>query len=170
MTTFNQALGILHTHPWINEVSEVYASPKSQASGTILIYWTWSDDYPFGGRASPQGIVVTDQGIVVQIYLTTTLPLGDVWLTLGGAQGELINFLSDNTALHVDHTALFTNDGIAATATLRVDCLNQTPDFWHQPVFMWLRNNLELPNAAMSASAYLRDLWTQYPPLRASLC
>ncbi|MBI1257860.1 MAG: hypothetical protein GC204_10350 [Chloroflexi bacterium] len=170
VTTFNQALGILHTHPWVNEVSEVYASPKSVASGTILIYWTWRDAYPYGGRATPQGIAVTDQGVVVQLYLTTTIPFGDLWLTLGGAQGELSNFLSDTSALHVDHTALFTDDGIAATASLAVDCVAETPDFWHQAVFMWLRNDLELPTAAMSASAYLRDLWTQYPALRAALC
>jgi hypothetical protein len=170
VTTFNQALSLLRAHPWINEVSEVYASPRSDAKGTILIYWTWSADYPFGGSASPQGIIVTDQGMVVQIYLTADIPLGDLWLTLGGAQGGSVATVVDNTPLHFDHTALFIRNGIAATASIQVDCANPYPHFWEAPIYMWLRNNLELPNADMRAPAYLRDLWVYYPRSRSSSC
>jgi len=165
-TTLNQALAILSTHPWIEQISEVNSSLKSETSGTVLIYWRWSAAYPFsdGVRTShQQGIVVTDQGIVRQIYLTTNIPLGDLWLALGGTDARTLNGLNDQLRLRIDNTALFVSDGIAATASLYSDCLTDLSSFWQTPVYMWLRDSLPPPDVST-------PLNLQYQQLRALFC
>jgi hypothetical protein len=164
-TTINQALAILSSHPWIADISEVNTSSNLNTSGTVLIYWRWSARYPFidGVRTSHQpGILVTDQGLVRQIYLTTSIPLGDLWLALGGAQERTLNAQVDQQRLRIDNTALFVNDGIAATATLYGDCLTEPVGFWQTPVFLWLRDTLPPPDVA--------PLNLQYQQVRALFC
>src|SRR5579871_5051602 len=58
-TSINEALSILRAHPWVQTISEVYASPYEGDTRTVLIYWTWSSGYPFAGSDTP-----TQQGII----------------------------------------------------------------------------------------------------------
>ena len=165
-TTLNQALAILSTHPWIGQISEVTSSTNAETSGTVLIYWRWSAAYPFsdGVRTShQQGIIVTDQGLVRQIYLTTNIPLGDLWLTLGGADARTLNSVDDQQRLRIDNTALFVSDGITATASLYGDCLTDVSNFWQTPVYLWMLSNLTLPDRST-------PLNVQYRQLRALFC
>ncbi|HVU13744.1 MAG TPA: hypothetical protein VHD90_20850 [Phototrophicaceae bacterium] len=171
-TTLNQALAILRAHPWVETVSEVYASPYEGDTRTVLIYWTWSSGYPFGGVSRPtqQGIIITDQGIVRQVYLTTSLALGDLWLAFGNPQGGLVDYIYDTRHVRVDDTALFIRQGIAATATLIADCTDQYPNFWRTPVYLWLQTNVALANGSAAYPSYLRLLHLGYQQVRASFC
>ncbi len=171
-TTLNQALAILRVHPWIETISEVYASPYEGDTRTVLIYWTWSSGYPFGGVSTPtqQGIIITDQGVVRQVYLTTSLTFGDLWLAFGNPQGGLVDYIYDTRHVRIDDTALFIPQGIAATASLTADCTDQYPNFWHAPVYLWLQTNVTLANGGAPYPTYLRMLHLNYQQVRASFC
>ena len=163
-TTTSEALAVLRALPWVEQISPVYASPNANNNGTVLIYWKWSRSYPFADTRAlvQQGIIVTDEGVVRQIYLTTGIPLGDLWLTLGSAEGGVINSLTDQQRLRVDQTSFFVRDGLAATASLYADCSTELASFWHTPVYFWLRTNMPLPDRT--------PLSAQYQQVHASLC
>ena len=172
-TTVAQALTILRAHPWVQTVSEVYTSPYEGSTNTILLYWTWSSRYPFAASNSTpqQGIIITDQRIVRQIYLTTNLRLGDLWLALGDPQGGMVDYVFDTQRLRVDNTALFAHSGIAATASLVTRCDNADyPDFWRIPVYLWLQSSASLESSSVADPHYLRTLRAGYQQARASSC
>ncbi len=171
-TKINQALAILRRHPWVDKVSEVYPVPYAGNTTTILIYWTWSSAYPFAGSLnySEQGIIITEKGWVRQIYLTSSIPFGDLWLALGGADGGAVEYQFDTQSVRMDNTALFADEGVAATAMLTTDCSYTYPDLWRTPVYMWLKTGSALGTGDVAFSAYLRGLYIGYQRVWAALC
>lgn len=171
-TTTTEALDRLRAHPWVGTVSEVYASPYEGNTRTVLIYWTWSSSYPFAGDApeTQQGIIITNEGIVQQIFLTTSLALGDIWLAFGSPDSGLIDYTYDTHHLRMDNTSLFARDGVAATASVLTDCTEDYPDFWHVPVYMWLQSSASLSNYNMAYSTYTTMMHRGYHQVLASLC
>jgi hypothetical protein len=164
-TTTSEAVAVLRALPWVEEISPVYASPNANRNGTVLIYWNWSRSYPYANprNSDQQGIIVTEQGIVRQIYLTTGIALGDLWLTLGSAEGGVINPLDDQQEnLRVEETWFFVRDGLAATASRFADCSTMLANYWHTPVYLWLRTNMPPPDETPVSA--------QFQQVHASLC
>ena len=171
-TTTTQALAVLRAHPWVGTVSEVYASPYEGNNSAVLIYWTWSSRYPFVGDSEimQQGIIITNYGIVQQIYLTTSLSLGDMWLALGSPDSGVIDYTYDTKRLRVDNTALFARDGVVATASVLTSCVAENPDFWDQPVYLWLQTSASLSDGSLAFPAYIRMMHDGYHQVRGSFC
>lgn len=172
-TTTDDALDILGGHPWVDAITEVYAAPYPGSARTTLIYWTWSDRYPFAGSFPflRQGVIVTNQGVVRQIYLTTSLTLGDMWLTLGSPDGGAVDYIFDTPHnLLIENTSLFTGAGVAATARLSTDCTIRYPNQWRTSVYMWLQDGASLGVENVAYPIYLNVMRTGYPRLRAAIC
>ncbi len=133
-TTTHQALAILRGHRWVTDISEV-DEPR-----TVLIYWSWSRDYPFADTLTQQqSIVIAYDGIVQQIYLSTGLPLGDLWLTFGEPDYGSLSYVYEIRRVRMDNTTMFDRVGIAATASVYTDCVVDYPNFWRAPVDLWLQ-------------------------------
>ncbi len=171
-TTTEQAAAILREHPWVETVSIVNASPYEGWTRTSMIYWTWNEHYPYAEDVPirKEGIVITDHDIVQQVYLTTGIPFGDLWLTLGGADGGAVDYVYDTQHLRIDNTALYAGDGIAATATLLTDCSDTYPNFWQTPVYLWLQDRSSLGVGSVAYPVYLRVMRTGHRHVRAAFC
>ncbi len=172
-TTTLDALLILQNHPWIDKIKIALAGSTTSASDTktTLIYWTWSSKYPYEGKFPvQQGIVITDHGIVQQIYLTTDIPLGDFWLKLGDPDSGTVDYVYDANYLRVDNTSLYEKDGVAATASLLGDCSNVYANFWQAQVYLWLQSGASLGVGNVAYPVYQDMLRTGYHRVRASMC
>jgi hypothetical protein len=165
-TGINQALALLRAHPWVATVSQVNPVPYEGSTAAVLVYWTWSRDYPFATALtySEQGILITERGRVRQIYLTGSIPFGDLWLALGGADGGIVGYQVDSGSLRIDHTASYDDEGITATALLYTGCATSYPDHWRAPVYLWLRDSATVGNGY---APYQRP---SYSRIRGAVC
>lgn len=169
VTGINSALAILHAHPWVDGVSQVNPVPFEGNTTTVLVYWTWSRDYPYATALaySEQGILITERGVVRQIYLTTSIPFGDLWLALGGADGGLVTSLYDAGSIRIDSTAHYAGAGVTASGMVYANCAVAYPDLWRAPVYLWLRDNAADAANDEAFAAYTRPGFTR---IRAALC
>lgn len=172
-TTTDAAIAILQAHPWVDTVRRAFGEPYPGAPTTTLVYWTWSSRYPFA-EAYPftrQGMLVTDQGIVQRISLTTGILLGDIWLALGSPDGGAVDYASYTShSVLIENTALFSHAGVAATANLSTDCAFRYPNLWDTAVHLWLQDGSTLGVEHVAYPMYLKVMRTGYHRIRASFC
>lgn len=171
-TTTEEALDILHAHPWVDTVTEMVAARYASSDPTTLLIWTWSDAYPFASSTPviQQGVIITEHGLVHQIYLTTGIPLGDIWLALGSPDGGTVDYIYDTRNLRIENTALFSQQGVAATTSIFTDCSMLFPNVWRTGVYMWLQDGASLGAANVEYPVYLNVLRRGYHQVRASFC
>jgi hypothetical protein len=168
-TSLNRALAILRAHPWVASVSQVNPVPYEGSTAPVLVFWTWSSDYPFATAQtySEQGILITERGLVRQIYLTTAIPFGEMWLAMGDADGGIVGYQYDSGTIRIDSTALYVEAGVLATAVLTTGCATTYPDLWRTPVYMWLRDSATAGNDRAGYAPYLRP---GYSRIRGVVC
>lgn len=97
VTTAEDAATILRAHEWVSEATVLY-----NRSGQIyVIQWSWSGTQPRLVDTSKQAHLYARDNIVTSITAPTTVPFGDIWLTLGkpdrgGAGGNASSVLFQN--------------------------------------------------------------------------
>ncbi len=170
VTRVTEAVNILKQHPWVDQVSDVNTGGLGSDAG--LVYWSWSSRYPFAAHpeAEPQGIIIVRRQIVEQIYITTDLPLGAVWLHFGQPTGGTVDYISDTQPLRIDNMALFGRVGLSATARLYANCQSVYADIWHTPVYVWLQNQQAFPFDYADYAVYLKQMRTGFHTVRGTLC
>jgi hypothetical protein len=171
VTPAADAVDILKKHPWVGQVSDVNA--VSYGSDAGLVNWSWSSRYPFTTQpnTAQQGIMIVRGKIVEQLYITTDIPLGAFWLTLGHPSGGTIDYVSEaSLLLRSDNMALFGQEGLLATARLYMNCESIYADVWHTPVSVWLQDGQAFPFDHTDYDLYLKKLRTGFHSIRGAMC
>ncbi|MCC6803624.1 MAG: hypothetical protein IT319_12135 [Anaerolineae bacterium] len=173
VTTGEEALVILQNHPWVNAIWGVSGSAYPGGEVSPLLYWRWSENYPFAGDVpfGQQGIIVTSGGVVQQIFLTADIPFGDLWLALGTPASGAVDYIFDTPKnILIENTSLFPEVGAAVTARLKTDCAVRYPDLWRAGVYMWLQDGETLGTENVAYPMYLNVMRTGYHRLWSLIC
>jgi hypothetical protein len=93
-----------------------------------------------------------------------------MWLALGGADGGAVDYQYDTRRVRIDNTALYSDEGVAATAMLTADCTSVYPDLWRAPVYMWLRDTSTFGLDKTTYPRYLRIFRTGYREVWSAFC
>lgn len=173
VTTSEEAFAILQNHPWVNAIWGVNGAAYPGGDLSPLIYWRWSENYPFAGDVpfGQQGIMVMSRGVVRQIYLTANIPFGDIWLTLGDPDSGVVDYIFDTPKnILIENTSLFSDAGASVTARLSTDCAVRFPDLWRAGVYMWLQDGSTLDAGNVAYPMYMNVMRTGYHRLWSLIC
>ena len=176
VTSAAEATAILEAHPWVEDLAELTSTTSQDGSQIVVLHWTWSKRYPFHypfdepTPFSTEGTIIFSDGIVQQIFVTSGLLLGDVWLTYGTPSSGTVDYTYQSNHLRVDVTALFDTVGLFATARVINDCSIANVDYWRTPVYFWVQPRTGLVYDFVNFPLYMKAMRTGYPQIRAAVC
>jgi hypothetical protein len=129
LTTLRQIRTIIPNHPWMHTTR----FSRGMENGSGYLQWTWSGQQPSHIDARRQGSMWIQGGRVQWIDIATTIPYGDVWLSLPPPM--------DTTAFPVASRpprAQYYAHYLEGTIRLRteVDCPLHPAVFWTAPVIV----------------------------------
>jgi hypothetical protein len=83
-------------------------------------------------------MLIVEESIVQQVYLTTYLQMGDVWLTLGKPQGGTVDYVKEtNAPMLVLNNAVYLDGALLVMSY--TGCPMRRSDVWRSPTFVWMR-------------------------------
>jgi hypothetical protein len=142
VTPVDEAMRMLEAIPWIQSPLDVVMASGSLYGDTGFVRWRWNRNFPLASDTlvPPLGMLIVEEGVVHQIYLTTYLQMGDVWLTLGKPEGGTVDFVKESGA-----PMLVLNNAVYLDGALLVmsytGCPMRRSDVWRSPTFIWMRRS-----------------------------
>lgn len=130
VTTLDEALALLRSHPWVSRVS---------SGGTLTdtrVYWFWSEAAPAFARTTTEireSYLFARNNIIRYVRLTTRIPYGSVRLIMGEPQtGSLQPSTPSAYNRLYFHTAGYFEGRVAFDTNLA--CPARPLEFWNDPV------------------------------------
>jgi hypothetical protein len=111
VTTADEAIRLLQASEWTNSVN-TYDNGDTQQLGTVT--WRWNDHAShFLSAADINTLSVTDN-IVENIYIWTSVPFGEMWLTLGTASQYGLTTVSvmENSPVYMLYDHFYADNGL----------------------------------------------------------
>lgn len=119
VTTREEAMHILETSPWVEQVSQT----------SLTVTWRWSGTQPPQINGAKDGLLQIGNNIVRQIRIQTLIPFGDVWLLLDRPDNaRLVELLSGANTYQIASYDV----GIQVIST--IGCSVTPTRFWSAPV------------------------------------
>lgn len=142
ITPVDDAVRRLEAIPWVRSPLDIVSASGSLYGDTGYVRWRWDDSYPLPPDAlvPPLGMLIVEDSVVQQIYLTTYLQVGDVWLALGRPQGGTVDFVKESDApMLVLNNAAYLDGALLVMSY--TGCPMRRSDVWRSPTFLWLRHD-----------------------------
>jgi hypothetical protein len=80
VTMVDEAVKILENSGWVKQ-DEIY---RNKDSGLIWqVTWTWASNAPYVTTTTDFGTLGVIDNVVNEIYIPTSVPLGDIWMIMG---------------------------------------------------------------------------------------
>jgi hypothetical protein len=153
-TTGSDALLRLYDMPDVYDIVDVETSHSLEGAARF-IRWRWH--FPLAAPLEPTGLLIVEDDIVQEVFLTTPILLGDVWLTYGRPDGGTVAFTEN-----LRRDGLLLSTGVYAARGLSamsyIDCPMRLSRLWTSAVYVWLRKPHDTRFAYSSYPTYIHEL------------
>lgn len=135
VTTSQDALNILRTHPWVRDVQVFSSSDETEAN----VDWRWTRSAPAVFQLATfqeGGLMKIEDNLVRYVSLVTLIRLGDIWLTWGKPNEYwwLTSYYTPDTPTYVWHSSAYYQPGF--TVGTRETC-SYYPEFWQSRILVY---------------------------------
>jgi hypothetical protein len=152
VTTGQEALAILHDHPWVNTIQS-RGDFEAGFPGTII--WTWNDTPPVVRQIFvTSGRLLIINNLVEYVRFPTSLHFGDIWMTFDHPdQGLFVGALNSAQTFHQASYAMLTVEST-------FNCPFNLETLWQTPVIVELRYG----GSSLPLEDYAMAQWMRQPP------
>jgi hypothetical protein len=160
-TTLDAAMTRLRNHPWANRV--IVTQPSSDTT-VLFISWSWTGQQPSYIDGTERARMRLYHGVVREIELPTTIPLGRIWLVLGQSDKGIVYPSTINPSRDDVHQILYDDHTLLVRTVVRRPAALGV--FWNTPVEIETANSGSLQFFA--SYDYHLPCWLACPPFAES--